>query len=132
MTRPRAAIILASGYTQPDYWNESCGLWALRDRIGELYNDRRDMWVGIRTWDGSLNYDADEIHRLNPHHIIFIGYSWGCGKGLHKFANRASEIGREIDLAITIDPVPQCRTLSRAGRAWRCIPVMGSSSCPRT
>lgn len=102
----RAAILLVTGYTQPAHRTDGCGLWTIYDRLRERFHDRRDWWVSIRPWNAKLEHDADEIVRLQARRIVTVSYSWGCGKGLPRFAKRLKEQGRSISLACLIDPVP--------------------------
>lgn len=102
----RAAILFQCGATQPDYPTEGCGLYRLRDRTEKRFPSRDDVWIGIRTWNGPVDYDASDLVRRKPERIITINYSWGAGYGLWKFAKQLKAHGRHIDLACLIDPVP--------------------------
>lgn len=107
MSQPRAAILLITGFSQPDYRDKGCGLWGLHDLIADAFPDRRDVWLRIRTWNSDgLEPDADEIAGVNPELIATVTYSWGNGYGLPKFANQLYAHARSVDCACLIDPVP--------------------------
>ena len=56
-------------------------------------------------WDGT----ARRLHQVasGSAKTVFIAHSWGCGLAFKKFAKRWHRLGRTVDLAILIDPVPR-------------------------
>ena len=56
-------------------------------------------------WDGT----ARRLHQVATGRCktVFIAHSWGCGLAFKQFAKRWQRLGRVVDLAILIDPVPR-------------------------
>jgi hypothetical protein len=100
------AILFITGFTQPDYRTEGNGLWDWRDEFCEYFYDRRQTWVGIRTWNAKMEEEAKEIIRTGAKRIVVIAYSWGCGRALIDFAKYLQNgWNKKIDLVCLIDPV---------------------------
>ena len=99
------AILLINGFTIPEQRTDGSGLHNVYDALAEKYHDRRETWLGIRTWDAPTEHVADELVRLGVRKIVCAHYSWGT-HGMEKFARRLKELGRTIDLCCAIDPVP--------------------------
>lgn len=60
-------------------------------------------------WNGGWSGTARRIHQVatEDSHCVFIAHSWGCGLAFRKFAKQWRKLGRVVDLAILIDPVPR-------------------------
>lgn len=114
-----AAVVTFAGFTQAP--SPTVGVGRLHARIEQLLHDRRRESVELRSWDSDFDALAAWITAKQPDQIIVIGYSYGCGWALKQFAARMKQLGRSIDLAFLIDPVPRFRVLkplayTRAGK----------------
>lgn len=104
-----AAVISLTGYTQPASYR--VGLGILHRRIEAMLYDRRRWWTAIQTWNSDHATTAQRIDDLNPTQIIVTGYSYGCGWALKELAHELDKLGRSIDMAYLVDPVPRYKLL---------------------
>lgn len=100
----KAAILLQTGFLCDA--GPSTGLYALMNKLGALYPNRNEVWIGIRVHDARLDPDVNQIIGAGVDRIIHIGHSFGCGHGLLNFARLLKFRREDIDLACLIDPVP--------------------------
>ncbi len=98
-------ICLASGFGTKVY---------VRSGIRQLYRYCR----GYATATTEIIYDeynggwagtARRLHQVATHDTkcVFIAHSWGCGVAFRQFSKAWIKLGRIVDLAILIDPVPR-------------------------
>lgn len=106
-----AAIVVQLGFTQKAEPNREYGMFALHDWLADVYHDRRKSWLGLRTWNADMQQAADVVLHRAPGRIVHVGFSYGCGEGLLKFAKALRRRARRIDLAVLIDPVTRYRLL---------------------
>lgn len=99
-------IVTISGFTErPDEWS---GMAKLNYRLRLQYAGPCCM-VFHRAW----NDDFDELARVvrmwgttkRRTRIVVAGYSWGCGRGVTRFAAALGKVGMSIDRLLLIDPV---------------------------
>ncbi len=100
-----SAIVVISGFTQ----KASC-----RTGMGELYCDLRrryattpERYIIHRAWDADMGELAHLLDRdrTQDFRLAVVAYSWGCGRGVRRFAKHLARKGIGIDLLLLIDPV---------------------------
>ena len=63
-----------------------------------------------------------EVRKPFGSHLCFVGHSWGCGHFYNDFAKEWGKLGRDIGLALLIDPVPRPFRVFVPLNAWALVP----------
>lgn len=104
----RAAVIVLPGFHQRPV--PTIGLGRLyRDLEHGCCRDRREVWLGMRTWHADHAATAQWIADADAEVIVAVAYSYGAGWALTKLARALQALGHNIDQAYLIDPVPRYR-----------------------
>lgn len=106
-TRPDVDLIicLSTGYGTEVYARS--GIRQLYRRCREYANAHTEILYD--EYNGGWAGTARRIHQVatTDTRCVFIAHSWGCGVAFKQFAKRWRKLGRVVDLAILIDPVPR-------------------------
>ncbi len=112
----KSAICLISGFTQRERADDANGIVTLRRELAETYFDRRQHWLGLRTWRANMEDTAGLMLEQMPAKIIVVAYSWGAGRGVPRLCQHLPK----VDLLCLIDPVlyawPRALALLRFGK----------------